>query len=339
MKTVILAGGSGSRLWPLSNDDTPKQLLSIDGKFTLLQNTFCRAQQFSAAADILTVTNIRFRDKTVAQLQEIAPGSPVLCEPCGRNTAPAIGCALKYLLNRDGDDVVAILPADHLIKDSENFCRTIQTAAELAESGFIVTLGIKPDYPETGFGYIKTSDALPGGFKVEKFVEKPSLTVAEEYVKSGNYFWNGGIFVGKISTFIAEFVRFAPEIAALADKCRFDNDVIDEDIFGQMPKISIDYAIMEKSGKIALVKLLSDWSDLGSFQAIYDTQPKDENGNVIIGKAILHNVRNCLIYSPERLSGVSDMENMVLVNTGNITMSCSLKSSQNVKILYEKLNN
>ena len=148
MKTVILAGGSGSRLWPLSNDDTPKQLLSIDGKFTLLQNTFCRAQQFSAAADILTVTNVRFRDKTVAQLQEIAPGSPVLCEPCGRNTAPAIGCALKYLLDRGGDDVVAILPADHLIQHNENFSRTIRAAAELAESGFIVTLGIKPDYPE-----------------------------------------------------------------------------------------------------------------------------------------------------------------------------------------------
>ena len=333
MKVIILAGGSGSRLWPLSNDENPKQLLAIDDKFSLLQNTFLRAMDFADAADIVTVTNYKYRDCTFSQLAELSSECRVLAEPCARNTAPAIACALEVLARENGDDIVAVLPADHLIRRNHDFKQTIEKAAKLAEKDFIVTLGIKPLYPETGFGYIKTREPAADGLKVEKFVEKPELALAEKYVESGDYYWNGGIFVGKISVFLQEFADFAPDIKVLTEKCSFENDEFDAEIFAQMPKISIDYAIMEKSARIALVELLSDWSDLGSWQAIYDLKDKDENGNVIIGKAVLHNVKNSLIYSPERVAAAADVENVVLVNANGITMICDLTKTQNVKNL------
>ena len=337
MKAIILAGGSGSRLWPLSNDETPKQLLAINSEYTLLQNTFRRLLKLTDAENIVTVTNHKFYDETSRQISQLAADSRILSEPCARNTAPAICCALEYCLKSGGDDVAVIVPADHLIKETEKFCRSIIEAAEAAEKGYIATVGIVPSYPETGFGYIKTAEKVADNiFKVEKFTEKPPLEVAKQYVDSGNYYWNGGIFIGKISVFLEEFVRFAPEISALAGQCTFAENTIDGEIFEQMPKISIDYAIMEKSDRIVMAKLLSDWSDLGSWQAIYDISEKDENGNCVIGKAILHNVRNSLIYSPERLLAVADVENRVLVNSGEVTMSCDLSASQNVKELYEK---
>lgn len=323
-------------MYPLSNEETPKQLLALNDKFSLLQNTFLRASDFAHPSDILTVTNCKFKDKTSEQLQALSSEAQLLCEPCARNTAPAINCALEYLYRQSGDDTVVILPADHLIMQKDLFAETIIRAAKLAENNNIVTLGIKPDYPETGFGYIKCSDTLDYGFKVEKFVEKPSLQIACEYVNAGNYYWNGGIFVGKISVFMQEFSEFAPDIAKLASDCTFDNGIINELTFAQMPKISVDYAIMEKSHKTALVELLSDWSDLGSWQAIYDLYEKDENGNVIIGKAILHNVKNSLIYSPDNISAVADTENRIFVNIQNTVMSCDLQNSQNVKYLYDK---
>ena len=337
MKAIILAGGSGSRLWPLSNDGTPKQLLAINSEYTLLQNTFRRLLKLTDAKNIVTVTNHKFHDETRRQISQLAADSRILSEPCARNTAPAICCALEYCLRSGGDDVAVIVPADHLIKETEKFCRSIIEAAEAAEKGYIATVGIAPSYPETGFGYIKTAEKVAENiFRVEKFTEKPPLEVAKQYVDSGNYYWNGGIFIGKISVFLEEFARFAPEISALAGQCTFAENTIDGEIFEQMPKISIDYAIMEKSDRIVMAELLSDWSDLGSWQAIYDISEKDENGNCVIGKAILHNVRNSLIYSPERLLAVADVENRVLVNSGEVTMSCNLSASQNVKELYEK---
>ena len=315
----------------------PKQLLAIDSEYTLLQNTFLRMLNLTGSQNILTVTSCKFREQTQKQLCQLGANSPILCEPFAKNTAPAICCALEYFLKSGGDDIAVIVPADHLIRETEKFSKSIIQAVEAAEKGFIATVGIVPAYPETGFGYIKTSAKLSENiFEVETFTEKPPRQVAEEYVKSGNYYWNGGIFIGKISIFLEEFSRLAPEIAVLAKQCSFADDLIDAEIFEQMPKISMDYAIMEKSDRIVMAKLLSDWSDLGSWQAIYDLCDKDENGNCIIGKAILHNVRNSLIYSPDRLLAVADIENRVLINSGDITMSCDLHRSQNVRELYEK---
>lgn len=336
MKVIILAGGSGSRLWPLSNDNTPKQLLRINSELSLLQNTFQRFSPFVPEENILTVTNVAYRKNTAAQLAEISGSGRLLCEPCARNTAPAIACALEFFAREsDTDEVAVIVPADHLIKDQESFAKTIGYAAKLAEQNYIVTLGIKPDYPETGFGYIRTASPLDNGFAVEKFVEKPDLQTAEKYLAQGNYFWNGGIFVGKISVFQKEFCKLAPEISELAGQCSFASGIIGEEIFSRMPKISIDYCIMEKSSCVALVELLSDWNDLGSWQAIYQILPKDENGNAIVGKAVLHNVRNSLIYSTNGVIAVADVENRVLVNINGIAMSCDLMQSQNVKYLCE----
>ena len=216
LKAIILAGGSGSRLWPLSNDETPKQLLAINSEYTLLQNTFRRLLKLTDAKNILTVTNHKFHEQTRCQLSQLASDSRILSEPCAKNTAPAICCALEYCLRSGGDDIAVIVPADHLIKEIDKFCRSIVEAAQAAEKGNIATVGIVPSYPETGFGYIKTSEKVAENiFKVEKFTEKPPLEIAKQYVDSGNYYWNGGIFIGKISVFLEEFARFAPEISAL----------------------------------------------------------------------------------------------------------------------------
>lgn len=337
MKAVILAGGGGSRLWPLSNKETPKQFLKIYGNHTLLQNTVLRLAGMIAPENILIVTNQVYREETCEQLAAIDTSADILCEPCARNTAPAVACAIEFLSRQKQDEVVLVLPADHLIQDVKNFHISIVRAVELAENGAIVTLGIKPEYPETGFGYIKRAEACGSGFRVEKFVEKPSLEVAGKYLADGSYFWNGGIFIGKISTFLAEFEDLCPEIFSLARECEFSGNIIDPEIFPAMPKISIDYAVMEKSSRIMLTGLLSDWSDLGSWQAVYRIGRKDADGNVIIGRAVVHNVRNSLIFSVDGVeTAASDMEGVVIVNTGKTTMICPLKDSQNVRFLQEE---
>jgi mannose-1-phosphate guanylyltransferase/mannose-6-phosphate isomerase len=219
----------------------------------------------------------------------------------------------------------------------DGFNRTLDSAITLAENDYIVTLGIKPDCPETGYGYIKRSTALHQGFKVEKFVEKPDLVTAEKYLADGSYYWNGGIFIGKISVFMSEFQKYAPAIVENLKEMKFDNCQIDYRSYEKMPSISIDYAVMEKSDRIALVPLQSDWNDLGSWQAIYDVKSKDENGNVLIGKTVTHNVKNSLLYSQKEIVAVSDLEDIILIETEDAIMACKMDESQNVKKLYETL--
>ncbi len=339
MKAIILAGGSGSRLWPLSRDMYPKQLLSLYDNKSLLQQTFLRLKQACNMSEILTITNIKHYSDIKLQLNEIDKNNIVLGEPLGKNTAPAIACSLKYLSeNSKDDEIVLVVPSDHLIKDTDLFKSTIEKGIELANQGYIVTFGIKPSYPETGYGYIKTLKELGTGYIVEKFVEKPDFSTAEKYVESGNYYWNGGIFMGKISTFMQEFQKYQPEIFNELNNLVFNNsDKIKYSIYEKMPSISIDYAIMEKSDKIALVKLESDWNDLGSWQSLYDVKEKDENGNVINGNVVISNVKNSLIYSQKELVAVSGLEDIILVETEDAIMACKLNESQTVKILYEKL--
>ncbi len=339
MKSIILAGGSGSRLWPLSREEYPKQLLSFDKEQSLLQKTFNRLCTFSKPADIVTVTNIKHYSNIKLQLNKIDSSNVVIGEPFGKNTAPAIASTLQYFIQQGcEDDVVLIVPSDHLIKDIDGFNKTVELGKKLAEQGYIVTFGIKPTYPETGYGYIKTEKALSVGYKVEKFVEKPNFETAKKYLDSGNYYWNGGIFMGKISTFLNEFKKYAPDIYMHLGELNFSTSTqINYSVYEKMPSISIDYAIMEKSDKIALVKLQSDWNDLGSWQSIFNVKEKDENGNVLTGKVVVDNVKNSFIYSQKEVVAVSSLENIILVETEDAIMACKLDESQNVKKLYEKL--
>ncbi|MDO5306729.1 MAG: mannose-1-phosphate guanylyltransferase/mannose-6-phosphate isomerase [bacterium] len=340
MKSIILAGGSGSRLWPLSRDMYPKQLLSLDNENSLLQQTFLRLRKFSSAENIATVTNIKHFQDIKLQLNSIDSNNLVIAEPLGKNTAPAIACTLEYFMqkNNNDDDIVLIVPSDHLINDTAAFAETVRKGEKLAQAGYIVTFGIKPTYPETGYGYIKTAQSFETGFEVEKFVEKPDLVTAQEYLNSGNFYWNAGIFVAKISTLLDEFAKYEPEIFATLKKLDFSNSTkIDYSIYESMPSISIDYAIMEKSDKIALIELESDWNDLGSWQSLYEIKPKDENGNVLTGKVVVNDVKNSFIYSQKELVAVSGLEDVVIVETEDAIMACKMSDSQSVKKLYEKL--
>lgn len=337
MKAIILAGGSGSRLWPLSREMYPKQLINLENKNSLLQQTYRRLSDSEAIDGILTITNIKHYQNILLQLNKICPNNTVLAEPLSKNTAPAIACALQYWKKKFGDCIVLVLPSDQLITDLPGFYNTLKKAETIAEQGYIVTFGIKPHYPETGYGYVKVKEKFLSGFLVEKFVEKPDLETARHYVESGEYFWNGGIFMGKISVFFEEFRKYCPEIAEIAQSADFENNFLPYEKYEKMPSVSIDYAVMEKSDKIALVRLESDWNDLGSWQALYAVKEKDENNNVIFGSVITHNVKNSLIYSQKELVAVSDLENIVLVETEDAVMACSMDKSQNVKKLYEKL--
>lgn len=339
MKSIILAGGSGSRLWPLSRDEYPKQLLSFDENESLLQKTFKRLCAFSKPSEIVTVTNIKHYTNIKLQLNNIDKSNVVLGEPVGKNTAPAILSALQYLKQTfSGDDIVLIAPSDHLIKDLEGFKKTVEQGQTLAQNGYIVTFGIKPQYAETGYGYIKTQNPLTVGYKVEKFVEKPDMETAEKYLQSGDYYWNGGIFMGKISVFLAEFEKYTPEIVKHLKFLDFkQNSKIPYSVYEKSPSISIDYAIMEKSDKIALVELQSDWNDLGSWQSIYGIKEKDKDGNVLTGKVVVDKVKNSFIYSQKEIVAVSGLENIILVETEDAIMACKMNESQNVKNLYEKL--
>ena len=339
MKTIILAGGSGSRLWPLSRDLYPKQLLTLDEKESLLQKTYKRTMLFSAPSDIAIVTNIKHYSNIKLQLNKINKTNIVIAEPLLKNTAPAIACTLEYFKQKSTmDDVVLIVPSDHLITQNDKFAQTIKQGEILAQMGYIVTFGIKPTYPETGYGYVKTQEKISCGMKVDRFVEKPNLDLAKEYIKSGNYYWNSGIFMGKISVLLEEFKNFAPDIYENLTKLDFSEETkINYEIYEKMPSISIDYAIMEKSKKIVLVEFNSDWNDLGSWQSIYAIKPKDSNGNVIIGNVITNNVKNSFIYSQKELIAVSDLEDVILIGTEDAVMACKMVDSQNVKKLYEKL--
>lgn len=339
MYGLILAGGSGSRLWPLSRELYPKQLLNIQNKESLLQATFTRLQNIIAPQNIISMTGVKHLSNVKYQLSSITKNPVVLSEPISKNTAPAIVLGAKYILENMSDDVILVVPSDHMIKDAEAFINTVKEGEKIAKQGYIVTFGIKPHYPETGYGYINvTNSKIDAGFVVNKFVEKPNLELAKEYINDGNYFWNSGIFMFKASVLIEQAKEHANAIYQLLDNFNFKNSIeIPYIEYDKMPSISIDYAIMEKSDKIALVELKSDWNDLGSWKSIYEVSNKDENGNVKIGHVLDESSENSFMYSSSKLVATIGLKDIAIVETEDAILACKIDEAQNVKHIFDTL--
>lgn len=330
---VILAGGSGSRLWPLSRELYPKQLLNLCAEKSLLQSTFEMLNKFIPASEIISVTNSKHQANVKMQLGDLCESPVILAEPLSKNTAPAIAICVKYILETsDNDETILVVPSDLLIKENEKFKQTVISAQKYVDEGKIVTFGIKPTYPETGFGYIHSVDN-----KVTKFTEKPDNETVLTYLKNENYYWNSGIFMFKVSTIMKELETHCPDIMNILQNIKCSDNKISFTEFDKMPNISIDYALMEKSDNIAMVELQSDWKDLGSWKSIYEVSPKDENNNVFVGHVLDKDSKNSFVYSSSKLVATIGLEDTIVIETEDAILACKKDKTQEVKQIYETL--
>lgn len=350
---VILAGGSGSRLWPLSRKHLPKQFLVLDGKASLLQTTINRLSPTINAENVLIVTQ-----EALAKGEAYHALLPykALYEPIGRNTAPAIALAAAYLMEEGADPVMVVLPADHIIKNEVRFREHLGTAIQAAQSGKLVTFGIQPTRPDTGFGYIKArrssplEKGVPGGtcgineiYEVDRFTEKPDLVTAERFLKEGDYYWNSGIFVWRASVILAEIQRYLPAVHQIIQNilaesrasATFQQAV--EQHFAAMPSISIDYGVLEKSDRVSLIPCDIGWNDVGSWQAVHDISPKDEYGNVLQGNVIAVDCRNSLIRAEKRLVAAIGVEDLCVVETADAVLITKSDQTQRVREVVDEL--
>ena len=339
MYGIILAGGSGSRLWPLSRELYPKQLLKINTDKSLLEMTYLRLLNFMDEKNILSITNAKHFSDVKTQLSSIAKDPVLLSEPTQNNTAPAISVSVKYLLDKGKDDVVLVVPSDHIIKDNKKFEEAVKKAKKLAEEGSIVTFGIKPTAPETGYGYIKSSKKIKDfGLKVDEFKEKPDAKTAKVFLSSGEFFWNSGIFMFRASVFMETLKKFAPEIYEITQEFNFTKDsTIEFTKFDKMPSISIDYAVMEKAKNIVNVPVDCGWNDLGSWDAIYEINKKDKDGNVKIGTTMTEGCKNSFFFSSNRLVTGVGLDDIILVETSDAILACKKDKTQDVKKVFDKL--
>ena len=342
---VILSGGSGSRLWPLSRKLYPKQFLSLVNETTLFQDTIMRLP--SEASNPLIICNEEHRFIVAEQLRQIkSKNKGIILEPIGKNTAPAIAIAAMQLLNKKEDPILLVLSADHLIRNKKKFLNSIRIGNKIAEQGKMVSFGIQPNKPETGYGYIEVDNSVKNKYyNILSFKEKPGLESAEEYLKSGNYYWNCGIFMFKASTYLNELNKYEPDIFSICKKSCIDatRDLdfirLDNEEFFKCPDKSIDYAVMEKTTLGVVVPFDGDWSDIGTWQSLWRSKSKDINNNVNEGDVILNNVKNSFIHSSNRLIAANDLSDIVIIDTQDALLVSSTKSSQNIKHFVEKLNN
>lgn len=348
MKAIILAGGSGTRLWPLSRKNYSKQFLKLNGDKSLLQQTVDRLLHAVQPEDIIVMTNNDYKFHVLSDLKSldsklITQNSNIILEPASRNTAPAIALGIKYCIERLGckeDEVIFISPSDHIIRPLDKFTGYLKQSEEIAREGHIVTFGIKPDRPETGYGYIKVKSAkgtVPiqkmNFFKVERFAEKPDIETAKRYINEGGYYWNSGMFAFSIGAMIEEFKRHAPEIIEMLNK-NFD-DMLSN--FKQMPDISIDFAVMERSDKVVMLPLDLYWNDIGSWDSIYDVMDKDKNGNVTKGDVLTVDTKNTLIIGNKRLISTIGLEDCLIVETDDAILIAKKGEAQKVKNIVNEL--
>jgi len=347
IQPVILSGGAGTRLWPLSRALYPKQLLPLTGERTMIQETALRLAGVEGVAPPLVVCNHEHRFLIAEQLREagVAPAGIVL-EPIGRNTAPAVAVAALHAQARAADAILLVLPADHLVRDPAAFRAALGVAARAAARGSLVTFGIAPRSPETGYGYIQRGAALAGvdgAFQVARFVEKPSREVAGQLVASGEHYWNSGMFAFRADVVLEELAQHAPALleaarAALAGAKRdLDFTRLDAEAFAAAPSISIDYALMEKTRRAAVIPVEMGWSDVGSWASLWEEAEKDAAGNLLMGDVYAQDVERSLVRSDGRLLAAIGVSDLVIVDTPDATLVASRARAQDVKAAVEHL--
>lgn len=347
LHAVIMAGGSGTRFWPKSTKKTPKQFLNLFGEQTMLQMTAERIKKLIPAERILVVTNDRYEDLVKEQLPEL-PEANIVGEPIAKNTAPCVAYAAGLLQQRDPDATMVVLPADHYIEHEDHFISILETAAAKAEDDCLVTIGIKPDRAETGYGYIEfekeSGDTLEGNNvrKVNKFTEKPNEETANTFVKAGNYLWNSGMFIWKASTVIDQFEKHQPQIYAQIEAMQ-DTDSASVDalrtFYENCPSISIDYGIMEHATSVFVVPGEFGWNDVGSWTALYDLRSKDENGNVVQTRHLKTEqaINNLVQTQSDKMVALVGVENLAVVETDKAILICDLNKAQGVKQIVNAL--
>jgi len=343
MIPVILSGGSGTRLWPLSRSQHPKQFLPLVSNHSMLQETVLRLDGIDGLKSPIGVCNENHRFMMAEQLREInISPSAIILEPMGRNTAPAV--ALAALAAESEDDILLILPADHVITNVQAFQAAVKHAKEIAETGALVTFGIVPTEAETGYGYIKGGQKNTDiAFNVDSFVEKPDAETAQKYVDSGEYYWNSGMFVFKAGRYLEELNKFNPEMLQACQEAyrlaEVDMDFVrlDKKVFSQCPADSIDFAVMEKTDQAVVVPLSAEWNDVGSWSALWDVTDKDDEGNAINGDVVTVNTKNCFLHSSSRLITTVGVDNLVVVETSDAVLVVSKDNVQDVKAIVDEL--
>ena len=338
---VLLAGGSGTRIWPVSRKLYPKQLVSLTESDSLLQATIRRLMPLMDCSRLRVVCGHEPYHETGKQLRDmgLASEGTILAEPCGRNTAPAILLALLTIVREHSDALLFIFPADHVVGDVPVFHERLSRAAHLAGQGNIVTFGIQPTYPETGYGYIegKGEPLAGGGLKIKRFVEKPDHKTAKAYIQAGNFFWNSGMFAFKAEVMLEEYAKLAPEMAEMMQSLLAGDRDLAMEAYRQLPTISFDYAIMEKTARGVVLPSDIGWSDIGSWKSLYDFLPKDDHGNVIDGDVLTRNTTNSLIIGRSRLIAANRLDKMVVVETDDAVFVSDLHSSRDVREIVERL--
>ncbi|MDA3903875.1 MAG: mannose-1-phosphate guanylyltransferase/mannose-6-phosphate isomerase [Desulfuromusa sp.] len=342
---VILSGGAGTRLWPLSRELYPKQLLPLASDKTMLQETVERLEGIPELENPLIVCNEAHRFMVAEQVRQLnKEPQAIILEPCGRNTAPAVAIAALYALKLETDPVLLVLPADHLIQDVPAFHQTVQLGVEQAEQGALVTFGIVPTQPETGYGYIRAEQTSTASvYPVAEFVEKPNLETAKSYLERGDYYWNSGMFMFRASRYLEELERYQPEMLTACQNAftsmagDLDFQRLDEATFAACPADSIDYAVMEKTERAVVIPLSAGWNDIGAWSALWDVHPRNTEGNVLIGDVLTEAADDCYLHASHRLIAAVGVKDLVVVETADAVLVASRDQVQNVKGIVEQL--